>query len=263
MTMASAESAGHARDIELRRLRGGELDSAERTRLEGHLTGCPPCRAKLGALEEEQHAFTQELSFERFAGGVERAARMPDRQPRGGRLQPRALVLSLGLSLAVAAALVLVLRPHPAEHNGIKGAAVEASLRIGAGDGRAQRAIAAGGTARLTPGDLLRVGYRSDGPRYLVALSIDDQGMVSALYPERGPGLAVGSSATLTYLPDAIALEGKGRERVFVVLSPQALTVEAATAAVQAAHQRAGGQLAAMAPPALPGEVFTWLLEKP
>jgi hypothetical protein len=281
MTLVSAQDnddnqTGHARRMELARLRAGELDEATRARLLAHAEACGACRAKLSALEDEDRVFGNEISFERFAGGVTRAARERAAQPVTPLRKPRAAtwLTAAAAGLAVAAALALVLRPaKPGDdsvlgtHDGnrIKGGPMEASLRIGARDGRAQRALSPDGQARLSSGDLLRLGYRTNKPRHLIALSLDDHGVVSPLYPERGDSLPVDGSSEVTYLPDAIALEGAGRERVYVLLADRPFTVEQASAAVRAAHTRAGRDLAAMAEPALPvpGASFTWLLEKP
>lgn len=258
---ATAAANDHARALELRRLRAGELPAPERTRLEAHLESCPTCRNKLGGLAAEQQAFAEEISFERFAGGVERAARVPHTK---SKTAPR-WIAGAGLLLCAAAALVLVLRPAPAPTgNNLKGAAVEAELRLGGSEGRPQRVLSPGSVTRLAAGDRLRLGYRSERPQHLVVLTLDDAGAISPLYPEAGPALVVASSPALTYLPDAIALDGTGRERIFLVLGDDAFSVEQATAATRAAHA-ATRDLATMPAPALarPTTIFTWLLEKP
>lgn len=246
----------HAREIELRRLRAEELAGDERTRLEAHLAGCGRCRARLDGLADEDRAFMQAIPFDRFAGGVERAQRVPAR-PRAAW---RRVLLAPALGVLAAAAFLLVLRGDGDRFNRIKGDAVTAELRIAGADGR-QRALAPGQSLRLAPGDRLRVGYRTKEARHLAVLSVDDAGVVSSIYPEQGAALAAPPAAALGYLQGSFELTGKGRERIYVVLAPKPFSVEAA-AAVAAEHHRGAG-LDPVAAPALGDTTFTWLLEKP
>ena len=68
----------HLRELSLRQLFAAEaVPAAERQ----HLEHCGECRARLEGLREEQQQFEAEISFERFAGGVERAARETKQAP--------------------------------------------------------------------------------------------------------------------------------------------------------------------------------------
>jgi hypothetical protein len=99
-----------------------------------------------------------------------------------------------------------------------------------------------------------------------VAISIDDAGTITPLYPERGGDLAVEPRAELTYLPDSLEFTGHGRERVFVLLSDGPLSVAEVEKAARAAHARARGDLGALASVPVEGkklDQFTWLLQKP
>jgi hypothetical protein len=270
----------HVGELRLRCFRLGELTGEAHTAVARHTAECPGCRARLETLDAEQRAFSNEIPFARFAGGVERAARVP----RASTSHPRRwLVGSAGLAAAAAAALLLV-RPADdhradlavADHTGagataarrnrLKGGAPLGNIRIAAAGGTAQRSAAPGATVTLTAGDRLRLGYRAPGPAHLVALSIDDAGQVTPLYPESGPGRAVPAApADLAYLPDSLELTGRGRERVYLFLAPRPFTVEAAAAAVREAYA-AAGDLYKMKEPALaPGEadVTSWLFVKP
>ncbi len=73
--------AGHPGELELRRRRAGELTSAAMLAIDEHVATCPACRLRLRALDDEQRRFETEISFDRFAAGVERAARVPARRP--------------------------------------------------------------------------------------------------------------------------------------------------------------------------------------
>src|SRR6185295_8408771 len=65
----------HIGDLTLRRRRAGETLGPDGPAIEAHATSCADCRARIRALDDEQRRFEQEISFDRFAAGVERAAR--------------------------------------------------------------------------------------------------------------------------------------------------------------------------------------------
>jgi hypothetical protein len=247
----------HVGELRLRRFRLGELTGPDEEAVARHTNDCAPCRARLKTLEEEQRQFQRDISFERFAGGVERASRVP-------RVLPRRVWTFGAVGLAAAAALFIVVRP--AHEVRIKGA-TEAAVRIGKADGRDQRAAPAGTVQALQPGERLRLGYRATAPAHLVAVSIDDAGAVTPLYPERGEGLPVEPRTDVRYFPDSIELTGHGRERLFLVLSERPLSVGEVTAAARAAHESAHGNLEAATSVKVQGrgrvEQFTWLFEKP
>jgi hypothetical protein len=274
----TSDDEAHWGELALRRFRAGEFAPAEADAIGAHTARCVRCRARLTAIDDEQRGFERAIPFERFAGGVERAARVPG--PQRGRSRLRSAWLVPALSLAAAAAFMLVVRTRPhdeaAEFNHRKGGAVDAQLRIAAADGQAQRALVAGGTEKLRPGDRLRIGYETDRPRHLVALSIDDQNVVTALYPDSGTSLAGASvrveiTSGTVYLPDSIELTGAGHERIFLLIADGPFSVESAVTAVRASRTAAGaGKLGAMtnettirALDALAPRAFTWLLEKP
>jgi hypothetical protein len=257
--------ADHPGELRLRRHRIGELAGVDAQMIDEHLADCADCRTRLDALDDEQRAFAAQIPFDRFAGGVERAARVPRARP----VSRRSLVAGSGLALAAAAALVLVIRPgggDPAGGNRIKGGEFEARLQIAAAGG-GQRALDPGGHASLHTGDQLRLGYRAASPGHLVVVSVDDAGAVSVLYPDQGDTLPVAAARAVAYLPGSITLTGAGKERIYMITGTQAFGVEAAVREIGAAHTRAGGDLSAMGPLQFGagGAVtsFTWLLDKP
>lgn len=248
----------HVGELRLRRFRLGELTGADHDEIARHTSDCGPCRARLKSLEEEQRQFQRDISFERFAGGVERARRVP-------RVLPRRLWTFGVVGLAAAAALTLVVgKPNQVR---LKGTATEATVRIGKADGTDQRPAAAGSLQALQPGELLRIGYRAGAPAHLVAVSIDDAGSVTPLYPDHGPGLSVEPRPEVRYFPDSIYLTGHGRERVFVLLAEHPLSVAEVEKAARAAHESAHGDLQAISSVNVEGrgrvEQFTWLFAKP
>lgn len=250
-------SGSHVGELRLRRFRLGELVGADREEITRHTSDCGPCRARLKTLEEEQRQFEREISFERFAGGVERARRVPRVMPR------RAWTLGI-TGLAAAAALMLVLRPRSEIR--IKGS-TEATARIGKLDAGELRAAAAGSLEALQPGELVRLGYRAGQASHLVVVSIDDAGTVTPIYPESGKALAVEARTDIRYLPTSIDFTGHGRERLFLLLSEKPLSVGEVEKAARAAHQSARGDLGALSSVKVEGhgrvEQFTWLFQKP
>src|SRR6516165_90146 len=223
-------SQEHIGDLMLRRRRAGEALGPDGPAIEAHAASCAECRARARALDDEQRRFEQQISFDRFAAGVERAA-------RGAQKRRRAWMPRLWMAaplVAMAATFALVATFRPVETNRTKGGAGMTVRVAGAGG---QRDARVEGAERLAPGERLRVGYQPEGHRYILSLSIDDKGTVTPLYPERGASLGVpdGAPSATRYLSDALELTGAGLERIVVVLSDKRIDVDAATRAARAA----------------------------
>jgi len=171
--------------------------------------------------------------------------------------------------LAAAAAIALVATFGPAQrgHNTTKGGA-EIDVRVRGGDG-AQRTAAAETPEALAKGDRVRIGYKRGDHRYLIAVSVDEHGQVTALYPESGQSLLVDerckdcAAGALAYLPDSVEFTGPGAERLVVILSDRPLDVEAARRAGRAAYDRARGDVLHLPALELPGEQFQRTFVKP
>jgi hypothetical protein len=259
---------GHLGELALRRRRAGEtLDGGPAPgEVEAHLAACSACKARVRALDDEQRHFEQEISFDRFAAGVERAARST--APR--RRAPARIWLYPTLAMAAAVALVVTFAPrHAGDGRSDRGAANRikggAGVTVRVAGATGQRTARIDATEPLAPGERLRIGYQSGGHRYLLSLSIDQHGEVTPLYPERGVSLPVadGAEAATRYLPDSLELTGAGIERIIVVLSDQPIDVEAARRSARAAYDQASGDLSRLPPLALPGEEFERTFAKP
>jgi hypothetical protein len=258
MTLVEDVPSGiHVGELRLRRFRLGELAGADHEQIARHTTDCGSCRARLRTLEEEQRQFQRDISFERFAGGVERARRVPRVLPR------RAWTFGI-TGLAAAVVLMVALRP---EHTVRTKGATDATVRIGKLDAAAQRAAAAGSLEALQPGELVRLGYRTNQSAHLVVVSIDDAGAVTPIYPDGGKGLSVEPRQDLQFLPGSIDFTGKGRERLILVLAERPLSVAEVEKAARDAHARARGDLGAVSSVKVEGhghvEQFSWLFQKP
>ena len=124
--------------------------------------------------------------------------------------------------------------------------------------------IAATETAEpLAPGERIRVGVQPGSRRFLFAISIDDKGVVTPLYPEAGTSLAVASGGAMQYLPDSLELTGRGSERLIVLLTDAPLALDVVRAAATAAWERAGGHLSRLPNLAVGGEQFHRIFLKP
>ena len=261
---------GHIGELELRRRRAGEQLGAEAPAIEAHAAACAECKARIRALDDEQRRFEAAISFDRFAAGVERAARGTPAVPR--RAPARSWMVVPTLAMAAAVAVIVTFhspsrlsswtRSHPPGYDGIKGGAGMIVRVAGAAGQRTARVDA---TEALSAGERLRIGYQTGGHRYLLSLSIDEHGEVTPLYPEQGVSLTVpaGVASATHFLPDSLELTGTGLERIVVVLSDQPIDVQVARQAARAAYDRAGGDLGHLPRLDLPGEQFTRTFAKP
>src|SRR3954470_22311116 len=102
----------HIGDLTLRRRRAGEALGPDGPAIDAHATTCADCRARIRALDEEQRRFEQEISFDRFAAGVERAARGASKTKARRPIVSSAWVAPM---VAMAACLVLMVTfvPRP------------------------------------------------------------------------------------------------------------------------------------------------------
>jgi hypothetical protein len=256
----SAVELKHPGALTLRRLRAGEaVEEATRA----HVAACARCTTALGALDAEQAQFELELPFERFAAGVERAARQASRPAPGQRWRAPALALAAGLLVIAGAQLVLArVEPEMAHGTRLKGGAQLEVIVAGAGAQR--RASSAPSVPEvLAPGERVRVGLTAAPFRYCLVVSIDERGALTPIYADGARSLALPAGEGTTWLPDSLEFTGAGLERVVVVLSATPLTVEQVGAALREAYQTAGGALTRLGELNLPGAQFHRTFLKP
>ncbi|MFZ5440754.1 MAG: hypothetical protein ACOZQL_12155 [Myxococcota bacterium] len=211
----------HPGELKLRRLLAEE-DVGED--VAAHVRTCAECTDTLQRLMREHEAFQAEIPFERFAAGVEKAARLQQR----GKPVVANLRFAMGLA-AVVVALVgaqLVLQRDLPESR-VKGGEAVDFVVAGANGQRNAAPV-----EQLARGERLRIGV--SGHRYVLALSVDEQGQVSTVYSEALEGTGH------TWLPDSVEFTGAGREHVVVLLSDTPLA-EAPLAEQLRARFKAGG----------------------
>jgi Domain of unknown function (DUF4384) len=245
----------HLGELALRRLFAGETVEEDS---QAHAQSCGECRARLRSIEEEQRRFEKEIPFERFASGVERAARAP----APARRQVPTWVAPL---VAVAAICVLVVSAGTLRDDGrnrLKGGA-DISVVVAAPALGPQRVASSETPEPLVPGERIRIGYQSGGHRYVTSISIDERGEVTRLYPERGASLLAASEPQLHYLPESVEFTGAGTERLIVVLSDNPLDVDAVAAAASRAFELNRRDLSRVERIEVPGEQFHRTFLKP
>src|SRR5689334_5117693 len=149
----------HIGELTLRRRRAGEPLGADGPAIEAHATSCVDCRARIRALDDEQRRFEQEISFDRFAAGVERAARGASKVKarRPSRIN-NWIAPMIAMAACVVAMVTFVPRPvmqKPATRT--KGGA-GIIVRVAGVDG--QRNARVDSTEPLARGERLRIGYQ-------------------------------------------------------------------------------------------------------
>ena len=225
----------HPGELTLRRFLAEEALDAATT---AHLRECADCAARLGKLKDEQRQFEAEIPFERFATGVEKAARVQQRKaPRG---------MLMGVVIALAACFVAFFAgrqviEESAGGNRIKGGGTAVDFVIAGPNG--QRPAAE--LEQLAGRERVRIGV--SGHRHVLALSIDDQGEVSTVYAETLPGEAQ------TWLPDSIEFTGKGREHLVVLLSDEAVEAEVLATRLREHFKAANGDVTKLGALEVPG----------
>lgn len=215
----------HPGELTLRQFLAEEpLDEATTS----HLRACAQCAARLAKLRDEQKAFEAEVPFERFAAGVEKAARQ--QQKAAPRKTP---VMGVVMALAACFLAVLVGKLLFGQGDGgsrIKGGASVDFVIAGPGGQRPAAEL-----EQLSSGERVRIGV--SGHRHVLALSIDDAGEVSTVYAETLPGDGQ------AWLPDSLEFTGKGREHLVVVLSDLPVGAESVAAQLREHFKQAGGDL--------------------
>jgi Domain of unknown function (DUF4384) len=259
----------HIGELALRRFRAGEAfapDDVEHADVASHAAACGDCRARLKALDDEQRRFEGEISFDRFAAGVARAARSVPERRRKAAFEARVLRFFVPV-VAVAAVVALFVGPAGdprGGHNSLKGGGAGITVRVAAGEGP-QRTADELAPEALAAGERVRIGYQPGAHRYLLSVSIDERGQVTPLYPETGRSVSIGKAVGQgpRYLPDSIEFTDAGTERLFVILSDAPIDVDAARRAARASFDKAKGDILHMPALDLPGEQFQRTFIKP
>lgn len=254
------EDASRCPGFALRRLHAGELSGAEADRVRAHADGCPRCAATLADLDAADAAF-HARSFDDFSRAVE--ARLPrvraELSPVPRRRPVFARAIPLALAASVAAVLFLPRLFAPPGDGGVRvKGGPEAEWIIG-GAGPTREAVDG---ERLAPGERVRLQIHAGERTHVLALSVDAAGQVTPLYATAGRSLPVTPGAK-EILPDSIAFDGAGAERLYVLFSDAAIEETAAARAAKTEFDRAGSVEGMGELPGLDADQATTLLVKP
>lgn len=255
----NALAVKHPGSLALRRLQAGEAMAGE---VGEHVAACAECQAALQRFAEEQQQFEQEISFDRFAAGVERAARQQVK-PAPRRQWPT-VVLALAATVVVIAGVQLVLsRVEPVDGgNRLKGGAAIELKVAGAGPQRDASNDPSVPEA-LAPGERVRLGITPNEWTYALVVSIDDAAEITPIDVEDGRGVVIGPRKTVAWLPESLEFTGKGLEHVVVVLSAEPIAFEKVADALKLSFRDARGDLTKLGSLPLPGEQFHRTFLKP
>lgn len=257
---AALLKSGHPGELSLRRLHAGEDVGTE---VAEHAGQCAQCKERLKAFADEQRRFEAELPFDRFAAGVERAARTPRASTPGrGPWLQAFFALAATVLLAVGFGQFFSIGGSTGR-NGLKGGGVD--IVVAPPGHGAQRPASMDPLVpeQLARGERVRIGFSPGTWRYLAVLSIDASGQVTPLYPEAGASLAITPGAPRAWLPDSIEFTGSGLERVVVVMGPEPLELAALGKEMKRRFDEAQSDVAKMAPLDITGEQFHRTFLKP
>jgi len=244
MTIARVRPETCLSDLQLDRVACGEL---ARSQVDGHLSSCAACLARLDELAEAHRRLAPEMT--RAAARL--AAEVAPRPLR----RRRAVIAAAGAILAAAAALLLFLWPRGDQRAGglrAKGG-LSLDLAVRRQDGRVDTVLPG---ERLAAGDAIRFRVASSTAGQLVIVGLDAVGQVSAYVPP----IAIPSGRG-DWLDGAIELDDSpGPERIVAVLCPKSNEVSEVLAAGRRALSGAGGDPVAVTGLGLPGcqEASTW-----
>lgn len=207
----------------------GLLDGAPGQAAQDHLARCEACRARLQELQAFDIAFhaepahAPELFARRVLGRLERRASA--RKPR----LAWGWLTGMMVPAAAMAALLLFHAHQPAGDDlAVKGGA-RLTLATRGGplvDG-----------ARVHPGDDVRFVVGAPEPRQVLVLGLNEKGELFPYYPLHGERSAPVGAGQAVVLPGSVVLDGQlGRERFYVLLSAEPLSVAAVQEAVRAGH---------------------------
>ena len=255
----NATALKHPGVMTLRRLNAGEAVGDE---VKEHAQACDACQATLASFVAEQQQFEQEISFDRFAAGVERAARQASK-PAVRRQWPQVVMaLAAGLTVIIGAQVVLSQVEPAGTTNRVKGGAAVSVIVAGVGPQRTASENA-GVPEALAPGERVRIGIAPETWKYALVASIDDAGEITPIYVDNGRSLALGATKDTVWLPESLEFTGKGLEHVIVILSASPLTLDQVSAPLQLAYKDARGDLTKLGSLPLPGEQFHRTFLKP
>ena len=197
-----------------------------------HVSSCEHCAGRLAALLAEQRELEAAVPFETFAALVAAKAQRPSR-PRFA-----SIAISIAATMVLMFAVSKLMTPDPSSR--VKGGESVSFVVAGAEGQRAAQAP----VETLAAGKRLRIGVTAGDFHWASAVSVDQAGVVTAIYDRAVAGT--------TWLPDSLKLTGRGLERFIVLLSEAPMPAAAITNAARRSFDAAHGDVAKMAPLDMP-----------
>lgn len=255
-------------DIALERFRLQELPAEEAARIAAHQATDADLRARLESLAHSDDEIRRQYPPAGLAALV--VSRRPARARRGPGAWRWAVLAPAGLALAIFAWVETGRRgpreapsttpPAAISEDRVKGAV--SALVLYRREGARGEPISDGDVARA--GDLIRIAYRSAGPRYGLILSIDGAGVVTRHLPVDGPEAAVLQPGATVLLDRAYELDAAPRwEQFFLVTGETRFDVGPVLEAARRAAATAGADPPTRLSLASTFGQATFLLRKP
>jgi hypothetical protein len=204
----------HIPRFTLERLQAHDLSPAEEANISGHLHACMDCQQGLEALRTDDAAFKAEVPYAGFRIEHERRVATANE----ARANPWRRLLIPALSAAAVSALLLfaVAVPRSTDDPGVrlKGAGVALGFAV-VEEGSARQGVSG---ETLVPGTRLQLSYDAGDFTHVAVLGVDEAGVVTVYFPERGETLAATPSGSAGALPFSLTLDQElGRERFVAV----------------------------------------------
>jgi hypothetical protein len=234
---------GTVPDVLLERFRLGELPERGALELRRRIASDRALQERLGALQRSDAEILAQLPGSEVARGIR--ARLASEVPPTHVRRVRAMWLvpvTAALVVAAIGVLPLLESRRPEQLKGAGPTLVVYRKTAGGSEVLEPGAI-------MQPGDVVRVGYRSAGPRFGVIISIDGRGIVTQHLPATGGEAVALSGEGRVLLDSSFELDdAPGWERFYLVTSNAPFAV--ATVKTAAAQLLRSPTLAQ--PPSLP-----------
>ena len=242
-------SDGPIRLSELRRLAYGELDDDAHAHLHARLEEDPEASDRLARLRAEAEDFEKAAHTAAINAIVDRLTDRTTGTARAvplTRWPPQRMLAGAGLAAAAALAWVVIELPTKAPQTRVKGATrtvtrdpdacakgVCPGLEMFVKDAAGIRRGVDG--APLRAGDWVQFRYRGAGHTHLFVVSVDDDGVVSPLYPDhRGDSVPIKPDGLHVLDGSVILDDAVGPERVYALFSDRPLRFDGLASALQA-----------------------------
>jgi hypothetical protein len=200
-----------------------ELSQKEWSDIQIHLSGCARCRQRLVDLKRERETLFQKVPRLDLGGVGHRSLWRP------------ALVAASACLLLVLGLWLLIRKEEQPQAIAFKGETPSLAFRVE----RQGNVFEGRPNMYLRPGDRIRFAYSIGEDAYLIIVNVDNDGRVTAYYPDETGSSLVIRKGEKVFLPGSIRLdEYIGKERIFAVFTRKPILFQAIESAVQKAWRQ-------------------------